>query len=378
MSHIRTRTLSSGQKRYQAKLTDPSGREHVKTFTKRADARTWLRDREAALLRDDLVIPGSVAHQGMTFPELARLWKASWSRLQPKTTHRYQQLLDLWLLPYWGRMLVSAITHQHVQDFVDAVAAGQVRSIQVGLGTRKRPPSPTTVRRVHAALATMLTEAVRRRVLLANPAKHCRLPHAPGHVAVILSLGELQTLYTAFDPADALAVELTATTGLRAGEVWGLQVHDLRGSVLRVERALKDINGHLELGPTKTHSTRDVTLPTAFAARLRAHTVGRRKFAPMFAGPTGARVRHNLWSSRVWRKGVRAAFPPPSYPVAHRHLRFHDLRHTHASLLLAAGYPATAVAQRLGHASVTTTLNIYAHALPGSDAELATLFERTA
>ncbi len=169
MSHIRSRRLANGQKRYQAKLTDALGREHVKTFTKQRDAKVWLADREAAFLRDDLVSPNAAA-QNMTFPELAQRWQAtSWHRLQPNTTRRYQELLDLWMLPYWGHTQCRLITHERVQAYVDEVAAGTVRGVRVGLGTRKRPPSPTTVRRVHAALSTMLSEGVRCGALSSNP-----------------------------------------------------------------------------------------------------------------------------------------------------------------------------------------------------------------
>jgi len=374
VSHIRTRTLSSGQKRYQAKLTDPSGREHVKTFSKLTDARMWLRDRESSMLRADLY-SSEPSQVGLTFQELATAWQGTWHRIQPKTEQRYSEYLNLWLLPYFRDTPVALITHQRVQEFVDAMAAGQLRRLKVGLGTKTRPPAPSTVRGARAALSAMLTEGVRVGALQANPTRHIRLPRAEKKQPVILTLDELDHLASVFGPTDALAVRLTFSSGLRAGELWGLQVRDLRGNVLRVERAAKLIKGKLVLGPTKTHATRDVTLPPAFAATLHAHASRQSgPLSPLFVGPEGAPVRHNLWTSRVWRKGVRAAFPAPTYPATHRKLRFHDLRHTHASLLLANGHPATAVAKRLGHASVTTTLSIYAHALPNSDAELAAFF----
>ncbi len=193
---------------------------------------------------------------------------------------------------------------------------------------------------------------------------------------MILSLAELEALYAAFPPPFDLAVQLAASTGLRAGELWGLQVRDLKTApdgraILRVERALKDLKGHLVLGPTKTHAARTVTLPNALALTLRAHVAGQPTMAPMFVGGKGAQVRHNLWMCHVWRPAVAATFKR----LPQRKLRFHDLRHTHASLLLAAGHAPTAVAARLGHASVTTTLSIYAHALPGSDAALAAMFD---
>jgi integrase len=146
--------------------------------------------------------------------------------------------------------------------------------------------------------------------------------------------------------------------------------------VLHVRRALKDLNGHLELGPTKTHAQRTIALPTFLRTMLEAHLLasdgGPDDFVFRMKG--GGPLRHGLVYNRYFRraivgdpeKGIEGALPARLHG-----LRFHDLRHTCAALSIAAGAHPKLIAQRLGHSSITITLDRYGHLFPSVEEALA-------
>jgi integrase len=184
---------------------------------------------------------------------------------------------------------------------------------------------------------------------------------------------------------------------------------DLLHSKLTIRFALKDVSGHLIAGPTKTHERRTLSIPDRLRRPLadqlatpgvKVRSVRRAPNTPpptspgagypiisptgvlgwtddpadphrlIFTTRSGGPIRHNLFYGKVYRPTVRKLWPEP-----HRlnGLRFHDLRHTNASLMLSANGGNLAQSQkRLGHSCITTTFNRYAHLLPGADQDIST------
>jgi integrase len=158
---------------------------------------------------------------------------------------------------------------------------------------------------------------------------------------------------------------------------------DLLRGVVHVRQALKDVGGRLEFGPTKTHERRTVALPNFLSDMLAEHLShpspgGSGPDALVFTSTTGLPLRHGLFYRRHFkvavrgkpatknRPAVRGALPP------HLHgLRFHDLRHTCAALSIAAGAHPKLISARLGHASITITLDRYGHLFPSVEEALA-------
>jgi integrase len=175
---------------------------------------------------------------------------------------------------------------------------------------------------------------------------------------------------------------MAAYTGLRAGELAALRRRDvdlLRG-VVQVRQALKQLDGPdgPVFGGTKSDKTRTVTLPKFLRTMLSEHLSGPAPGgagadALVFTSPEGAVLRHGLFMRRVWyptvrgdkKRKIKAALPAELHG-----LRFHDLRHTCASLLIAQGAHPKIIQERLGHASITTTMNRYGHLFDGLDATL--------
>ncbi|MEW6490554.1 MAG: site-specific integrase [Thermodesulfobacteriota bacterium] len=167
---------------------------------------------------------------------------------------------------------------------------------------------------------------------------------------------------------------VAVTTGLRAGELLALEWGDLQGDALVIQKSVSWIGGGPLLKETKTKEHRRVELYPEALAALEEHRAAqrtRRLLLPEW--DCGERI-FPRWSGGWWcpqnlstQFGVRLKrLPVPR-------IRWHDLRHTHASHLLAAGVPVPTVSARLGHANVATTLRIYAHLVPGQQREAVRL-----
>lgn len=156
---------------------------------------------------------------------------------------------------------------------------------------------------------------------------------------------------------------------------WALRVSDVKLARLEVNEALKEIKGELIFGPTKTHANRTVSVP-AFLRELLAEQIGAdpvpHPAALVFAGPDGGPQRHAGFYRRHFKPAVKQALPPELHG-----LRFHDLRHTCASLLIAAGVHAKAIQVRLGHSTFRMTMDVYGHLLPSLDDALAATLDAT-
>jgi integrase len=160
-----------------------------------------------------------------------------------------------------------------------------------------------------------------------------------------------------------------AYTGLRGGELLALRRRDvdLLRSVVHVRRALKDVSGHLEFGETKNHESRTVSVPRFLRDMLAEHLASPGlPDALVFPSKTGKPLRHGLFTRRHFKRAVRAVLPADKAS-----LRFHDLRHTCASLSIAAGAHPKLIQTRLGHSSIQITLDRYSHLFPSVEEALA-------
>lgn len=174
---------------------------------------------------------------------------------------------------------------------------------------------------------------------------------------------------------DALLVLTAAYTGLRAGELHALRIRDvdlLRGK-LRMDRALKVWKaGAPEFGPTKSGKGRVVPLARwlkdLLATRIATHGGGPDSL--VFTNSQGGAVHQVAWPRNHFKPAVKRALPDKADYEGGKGLRFHDLRHPCASLLIANGAHLLNVKEWLGHASVTT-MEEYAHLAPDRNADLA-------
>lgn len=295
------------------------------------------------------------------------------SSIRPSTFNGYRGHVELYLRPQLGALQLQQITPDHLSRFY--------RDLQKGGGRGGRTLSPTTVRRVHATVHRALKDAVRWGHLRANPAAVAVKPRQPGAGSADITTwtaAELKT-FLAHVSGDRLFAlwRLAATTGMRRGELLGLRWTDVNMDARRVSvrQTLTVVDREITFGEPKTRrGKRNVALDVETADALRswkrmqdeergAWGTAWQRTGLVFSREDGTLVNPNLVSAWFGRAATAADVPT---------IRFHDLRHTHASLALQAGIPAKVVSERLGHATVAFTLDVYSHVIPGLQEEAAT------
>jgi integrase len=287
----------------------------------------------------------------------------------PTTLREYRNKIRLHLNPALGHVRVSKLTSAQIDD------------LYTGLRQRKGL-SASSIRQVHAVLRRALEQARKWGWLERNPATLASPPSVHHKRTVVPSPADWQRLVEACsgDHDFATMVRLAAATGARRGELCALRWPDvdLRTGLVWIRRSLV-VGQDLELveKPTKTHAERRFTLDAGTIRELEAHHRRMEERALTCDATTDADgfvFSHEPDCSRPWRPDfVTATFTRLRRLANVPGVRFHDLRHLHASYLIDAGIPVSTVAQRLGHAQTSTTHNIYVHALEARDAVAAGL-----
>ena len=287
-------------------------------------------------------------------------------RVRPNTLAQYETLIRRHIAPALGRLRIDRITPAHLQQlYTDKLAAGL---------------SPSTVRTLHAILHKALGQAVKWGMLPRNPADAVERPRVPRHEFTALTPAQVQALLQAAreDRLYALYV-LAVTTGIRLGELLGLTWPDvnLNSGELCVARQLVWVrNTEPTLAGPKTDSgRRTIALPPVAVDALREHRrrqlrerllagpAWQDRWNLVFSTPLGTPINPSNLRNRSFRRLLEKAGLP--------RVRFHDLRHTVATLLLAAGTNVKAVQEQLGHTTARLTLDVYAHTLPGMRQQVA-------
>lgn len=278
--------------------------------------------------------------------------------IEPSTREGYTYCLDRHILPWFGQMKMRDILPMHVRQWVTELAAGGV--------------SPAQIRHLKIILSAVFTTALNDFVVAIHPCRGVKTPTVPVKEYRIVTPAEYERSATAL-PSDTsrLLVEVSIGTGLRWGELSELRRRGLNPlpGILAVTRAVAEINPKYHPAGRYRHGT----LSDYSAARCRcefcrsalADYRARRRTAGLDS-PRGVRRRdtdghipRDWFRSAVWHPACDAAGVDPRP-------RMHDLRHSHASWLLAGGADLQVVRERLGHVSIATTSK-YLHTLPTAD-----------
>jgi integrase len=238
------------------------------------------------------------------------------------------------------------------------------------------PGSAKTKRNHHALLSAALDHAATAGLRAGNPAKGIEIAREVTRTGEFLTPGEVAIIASAIDAHYLPLFAFLVGTGARWGEATALLVSDVdleaRVPVARVTKAWKRTGTRAwSLGPPKSAAgQRTIALPPEVAEQLRPLVDGQPSSALLFRAPRGGQIRHDRFFSRVWKPTLDRLNATeddngnPITPALTKRPRIHDLRHTHASQLMAAGVPLNVVQKRLGHEKITTTADTYGHLAP--------------
>lgn len=340
-------------------------RQSKRSFRTKKEAQSALNELLAAHRTGAFVPPSR-----LTVADYAQPWLDGLANQGRKasTLRGYRGIVHGKVVPALGDIVLQELSAKDL----DALYAALLRS---GL-------SMTTVRQVHAVLGKMLHDAERKGLV---PRNVSRLANAPSMAAArsrgpeirVWSPTELSTFLTSIaGNRNEAMLRLLAMTGLRRSEVIGLRWSDVQFEHRRltVNQAAVLVDGEEALDAPKTRrSRRVVDLDDETLLLLQRHRANQRERHLRLGVIASA-------SDRVFTNDVGEPLRPDSVGQAFGRLvdaaglpkiRLHDLRHTHASQLLMAGVNAKVVSERLGHASVSFTLDVYGHVMPGQQAAAA-------
>jgi integrase len=320
-----------------------------------------LSDRTEGIVYDD---------ENMTVREYLDRWlKGSvYGSVRQSTYDRDTNLIQNHLLPALGGIKLKKLSSAHVQGFYR-------NRLDAGLST-------STVHKMHAILHKALSQALRWHMVPRNVTEAVRPPRPAPKEMSPLSPEEARRLLRATrgDRLEALYV-LGVTTGMRQGELLALrwQDVDVKNSTVSVRRTLTRSGGRIEIGEPKTKkSRRSIRLTSRAVEALEEHLkrqlqeigiLGDRyeDQGLLFTTGTGRPINPSNLRQRSFAQLLKKAGLP--------HIRFHDLRHTCATLLLSKGTHPKFVQELLGHATVAITLDTYSHVVPGMGEQTAMAME---
>jgi len=288
------------------------------------------------------------------------------------STHRsYAHHIQRYLVPMLGGRQLADLTTPDVNALTAQLGKGKDRG---GFGL-----APQTVRLVHATLRVALADAVRWGLVPSNVAVGAQLPQRRRPEIKVWDATQLRTFLEATEKhALGPVFALIAHTGLRRGEAVGLrwQQVDLDRGRLLVDHQLVEQSYHLVTSgePKTRRGHRVISLDSGTVDLLRRHRQRQDEQRSasglsgtatyVFTRSDGEHLAPHLLTQSLPRLARQAGLPE---------IRLHDLRHTHATLGLAAGVPAKVMADRLGHSSVLLTLDTYSHVSPALDGAAADL-----
>lgn len=349
---IARRRTQNGETRYDVRLRGLDGREQSKTFRTRKEAERYERSQQTAMEQGLWVDPrgGKV-----TLAAWATEWQRTVVHLRPSTQRIYEANLRIHIVPSLGHIELGRLTPSMLRAWLSDLATKPSR--------RGGVLAAGSVAQAYRTLNRVLVAAVDDELLGRNPLRGVKPPRADAEMMRFLSHDEVATLTDTMDARYEALVLVGSYTGLRAGELTALRrnnVDTLHRTITVVEQVVRVGSNYVVMPPKSAAGRRSVAMPSIVAEALEVHLGSFAESGAsgiVFPAPSGGYLRLENFRKRFWLPATEAAGLAP--------LRLHDLRHTCASLAIAAGADVKVLQRMLGHASAALTLDRYGHLMPG-------------
>ena len=341
-----------------------NGKRLNKSFDRKSDAQEWLHKTKYQLDKGYDVEGGRI-----TLKEYLKKWLESYKiTIRPKTYHRYKGLTEKHIIPHLGDIQLRNLQPLRIEGFYSQLLVN-------GLSSR-------STRHVHSVLHRALEKAVGYGLLFRNPASCVNLPqYKPAEMQIWNENQVSVFLMTAHESTHKALYHLAVTTGMRQGEIFGLQWSDLNleNGKLNVKRQVQHIPGEgWSFAEPKTRSgRRSIQLGEGTIIVLRDHYQSQqiRKAANADRWQEYDLIFPSSVGTPLNASNLRLDFNRIIKEAELPKIRFHDLRHTAASLMLNHGVPLIVVSRMLGHAKASITLDIYGHLIHEMQDEAARVMD---
>ena len=346
-------------KRWVAQVGSGDNRE-TQYFDTQREANAW-RHKTVEQRRQGLVFAGSKVLLSKFLDEWLVVAKTS---VRPNTYHQYSQIVHQHINPMLGEILLKDLRPDHVQSLY-------TKKLEDGV-------SPSTTRMIHAVIHRSLNDALKLGLIVRNVSDSVTRPKVPRKEMKTLDDYQVRLLIQAAESSQMEALFWVAvTTGLRQGEILGLKWSDLDWQTRRthVQRQVQRRKGEglVFCEPKSASGRRVIVLGQSTIDKLRQYKKDQQNDR-MLAG--------NKWQEHdlIFPSPIGTPLDPSNIVKAYKRslkaaglpeIRFHDLRHTAATLMLQQGINPKIVQERLGHSDISLTLNTYSHVLPHMQEEAA-------
>lgn len=340
---------------------EPRSHKIKSGFRTRKEAGEWF-TKKAEELRQGI----SAGDERQTVEQYLRQWLESVAdSVTASALHAYRNHVEAHLIPALGAIRLTELRAQHIEAAKKRWASEPARrrkkqKVTVTLSAR-------TVHHIYSTLRTALNRAKRQRLIAVNPCEFLDPPRVERKEMRALDAEASAALLKACDKSIiGAAITTLLGTGLRRGELLALRWGDvdLEAGMLTIHRAIERVDGGTRFKDPKTkRSRRTISLPRFVTERLGRHSAEQKEW--FFANRLGRPTAETL----VFERGGEAWVPNTFGTVFMRtlrdaevpHMRLHDLRHSFASMALEAGVDLKTVSNALGHSTISTTADIYAH-----------------
>lgn len=341
--------FEKARNKWHVAITDPQGNRIHERFTTQEDADAWRLKMAAKYRSGDYV-----AKHDITLGE----WIIQYLDIFAKPNVRKKTLdgyIDIaaYISEEFAAKELQKITPLEIQAYINGLEASEYIKEKVG----------KLIRRVSK-------KAFALNIIEKDFTLGVEIPHPKTKDIEVFSVAELNNVFYTLATNNRLKhhyllIALAVASGCRMGELLGLTPADITNDSIIIRRAVVESRGKVMIVPPKTKSGfRRITLPTSLVATLQFEASKRAPDDFIFKNEKGNPYRtSNI--DKSWRTILKYAEV--------RYRKFHCLRHTHATMLLASGVPVMEVAKRLGHSRASHTLNLYGHAIPGYDKNLPKL-----